>query len=189
MPVSRVYLIFFLIVLGVGSFLAWMFSYNQFMFWSVLPEFVAGFLSGILGIILGFEINRRYELSQQQMRIEFTLKSLRDELQLNFGDVGILESRIQRGEECFMLFRTTTWKMFGNQLDSFKDFQFVLSLGYLYWEFDYLNEAMKKGSSAQDLKEFYAYHPPFNGIMDILESLRKLIISTISYIDKYFFTK
>jgi len=189
MSVSRVHFIFFLIVLGVGSFLAWMFSYNQSIFWNVLPEFIAGFLSGILGIVLGFTIDRMYELSQQQKRIEFTLKSLRDELQLNLGDVTTLESHIERREECFMLFRTTTWNMFGNQLNSFKDVQFVLGLAILYWDLDHLNEAMKKAEDIDDLKAFYSYHPPFAGVEELLESLRKSLISALSYIDKYFFTK
>jgi len=164
-----------------------MFWYNEFIFWNTLPEFIAGFLSGILGIILGFEIDRRYESSQQQKRIDSMLRSFRDELQLNWGRISTLQTLIEKGEECFMLFDTTMWKRFGNQLDSFKDFQFVLGLGYYYWELDHLNEAMKKGSTAQDLKNFYTYHHPFEGIDDLLESLKKNCIAFQQYIDEYFF--
>jgi len=189
MSISRLHLVFFLIVLGVAGFLALVFLYNESIFWSVLPEFIAGFLSGILGIILGFEIDRRHESSQQQKRTDFTLRSLRDEIQLNWGRIDALQALIERGEECFVLFNTTTWKKFGNQLDSFKDFRFVLSLGYHYWELDHLNEAMKKGSTAIELKNFYAYYPPFNGIDALLDSLKKSAIAFQQYIDKYFFEK
>lgn len=189
MSVSRMHVVSCLTVLGVVSFMAWMLIYNQSIFWSVLPEFIAGFLSGILGIVLGFTINRMHESGQQQKRIEFTLKSLSDELQLNLGDVMTLEEHIERGEECFMLFRTTTWDMFGNHLDSFKDVQFVLHLAILYWDLDHLNEAMKKAEDIDDLKAFYSYHPPFAGLEELLKSLRNSLRSALSYIDKYFFTK
>jgi len=189
MSASRVYLIFLIVVLSVVVFLAWVFWYNESIFWNTLPEFIAGFMSGILGIILGFEIDRRHESNRQEKRIDFTLKSMRDEMQLNYGHLMTLQERIKKGEECFTLLMTRTWDMFGNQLDSFKDFQFVLSLGYYYWELNHLNEAMKKGSMAHDLENFYAYYPPFEGINDLLERLKKSSISFQQYIGKYFFEK
>ena len=90
MSISRVHFVFLLIVFCVVGFLGWMFWYNEFIFWNTLPEFIAGFLSGILGIILGFEIDRRYESSQQQKRIDSMLRSFRDEMQLNWGRIGTL---------------------------------------------------------------------------------------------------
>ena len=189
MSVSKVHLIYLSVVLSIAVILAWMFSYNESVFWNTLPEFIAGFLSGILGIIIGFEIDRRRESSQQQERIDIMMRSLRDEMQLNYGRIDMLQTLVEKGEECFMLFDTTVWKRFGSQLDSFKDFIFVLSLGYYYWELDHLNETMKKGSTAQYLKDIYAYHQPFKGIDDLLEELKKNSIYFQQYVDKYFWEK
>jgi len=157
------------------------------MLWSILPEFVGGFLSGVLGIILGFKINRMHETSQLKKRTWFILHSLKDELQLNLGEIMTLETRIKRGEALFTVFRTTTWDIFGNQLDSFKDVQFVLSLAILYWDLDTLNEAMKKAEDVDDLKAFYSHRPPFQGIEELLKSLKKGISATLSEIDKLLF--
>lgn len=189
MSVSKVLFVYLLIVLFIAVFLVWLFGFNQPLFLSTLPEFIAGFLSGILGIMLAFEIDRSREASQQQKRIDIMMRSIRDEMQLNYGRLKTLQTLVEKGEECFMLFDTTMWKRFGNQLDSFKDFQFVLSLGYYYWELDHLNEAMKKGGTAIDLKNFYAYYPHFNGINDLLEHLWKGSISFQKYIEKYFWER
>ena len=144
MSVSKVLFLYLLIVLSIAVFLAWTFRYSESLFLSTLPGFIAGFLSGILGIMLGFEIDRRRESSQQQKRIDTMLRSFKDEMQLNWGRLDTLQTLVKKGEECFAQFNTTMWKRFGNQLDSFKDFRFVLSLGYYYWELDNLNDAMKK---------------------------------------------
>jgi len=188
MSVSKVLFPYLLIVVSIAVFLVWLFGFNQPLFLNTLPEFIAGFLSGILGIMLGFEIDRSREASQQQKRIRIMLHSFRDEMELNYGRLKTLQTLVGKGEECFMLFDTTMWKRFGNQLDSFKDFQFVLSLGYYYSELDHLNEAMKKDSSAIILKSFYANYPHFNGIDEFLESLKKSSIGFQKYIEEYFWT-
>lgn len=168
------YILLCVIILVLAVFIVWTYFYDYSLFLSVLPEFIAGFLSGILGIALGFTINRMQESSQLQKRSQLALKSIRDELGINSTVIEEVESYIKEGKEWFRLFKTRAWNTLGYQLSSFKDFKLVSDLAELYWELNTFNEARKKAGDINDLNILYSGFG-YEGFKDFMEFLSEFL--------------
>ncbi|MFC1487115.1 hypothetical protein ACFLRN_05455 [Thermoproteota archaeon] len=150
----------------------------------IFPQFIAEFLAGMLGIFLGFQIERKYEAIQQKKRVRNILTSIKDELQLNLGELSTLEEKLRLKKDCFLQLKSNTWKLFGNQLDSFKDLNFVICLSIIYWDFEHLNESMKKAENLEKLRKFYDNHPPYLELEEFIDSLKKGIIQCLIELDE-----
>lgn len=173
LSISRLWIVYILlcvIILVLAVFMVWTYFYDYSLFSSVLPEFVASFLSGILGIALGFTINRMQESSRLQKRSQLALKTICDELRINSEVIEMWESNIKEGQERFRLFKTRAWNALGYQLSSFRNFELVSELAELYWELDTFNQARKKAEDIDDLNTFYSAFG-FEDVKDFLKFL------------------
>lgn len=176
-------MLLFGIIILVSCSIAWMICFSHLIFWSVLPEFIAGFLSGTLGIVLGFAINGIYESSKLQVQTQLVLKSIKKELNLNLAVVEAWESSIKERKELFRLFKTNTWNTLSNRLDSLKSHQLTLDLAELYWELDLFNETRKKAESLKELEYYYSAYG-FDGAEDVLNFLKGYLNDEITAIEE-----
>jgi len=151
------------------------------MFSSIMPQFVAEFLAGLLGITLGFMINRIYESSRQKNRNFVILLTLESELNYNLGELSILEGRIDSGE-WFTQLKNTTWNMFCSQLSSFNEVLVVIDISNIYSDINHLNESMKKAQDIDQLRSIYSNYPPHIEIEEYLDELKKSILYCLSNI-------
>jgi len=185
MKISLLQVVFVVIISGVILIITSIYFFYPTDFSQIFPQFIAEFFAGILGILLGFQIERKYESTQLNKRVRNILSSFRDELELNLGELITLEDKLNLNQDCFIQLKSNTWKLFGTQLDSFKDLNFVIRLSIIYWEFDHLNESMKKAQNHIQLRKFYHNHPPFLELEEFVDSLKRSIIYCLIEIDEH----
>ena len=167
------YLTFTVIPLAFMAYLALIF---EDLFWNTLPEFLAT----SLGILMSFSMAAYVKSVQAEKRAKQVLKAIKKELRMNLHVVESIRMGIEgmEGGNLFAVFKTNTWEALNSMLSVVGNYELVIDLGELYWEFDSINETIRLNI----VGALEAFFP--EGVMNGLEGVEQHINDIIADIDR-----
>jgi len=165
----------FIMIIVTTAFIYFFFMlfYGQ-IFFNFLTEFTAG----VLGILIGFSLDRYIELWKKVRVSRQIVNQILVELNDNLELVSDFKVRWEREHYFFGLFQTSIWNMLSSRLE-IDDIEILFELGSLYHRFELLNEAIRLEAVGGQLSTHLKEKPKF---LDELEKDLDTVIETLNHL-------
>jgi hypothetical protein len=141
----------FLFIIGAVVVLYFLF---YFLLPSIFLDFLAKFIAGFMGILIGFGLDRQIELWKRIRASKQIINSFVNELKRNrafcekYRNLVIAPAQGNTVENFFDLFQTSTWDMFCSRLEM-EDINIQYKLGELYHKLQLFNLATINNNDIQ----------------------------------------
>ena len=140
---------------------------------SIFMDFLAEFIAGFLGILIGFSLDRYIDLWKKAKISKQVKNHLFVELNNNLDLVKEIKPIFEPEKiPYFILFQTNAWNIFSSRLES-DNIEILFDLASIYHEFQLFNEGMKNEGTGGGISSILERKPNF------LEQLQKDLESII----------
>ena len=161
-----------IIIVTIFVYFTFLLFYGQIFF-----DFLTEFVAGVLGILIGFSLDRYIALWKKVRISKQIINSLLVELNNNLDLVRKMKAEIKPERiGYFELFQTNAWDMFSSRLE-LDNIEILFDLGSVYHRFQLFNEGMKLESLGGELSSVLERTPDF---FDRLEKDLKNIIERLN---------